>query len=168
MECQDIKDLLLSYMEGDLNTAQNQAVCQHLKHCLFCRQELLIYEKSWSLLDKWTDLDPEPGYVSRFWNRLEEQKPWYVQCKEWFKGAVMDQHWIPVGVTVCIVLMVGILTYRSTFSANSTPSLLANLSVEDMELLLDYDLVEDYEIVQDLGFLEDWDVIETMEGSHHS
>jgi hypothetical protein len=46
--------------------------------------------------------------------------------------------------------------------------MLANLSVEDMDLLVDYVLVEYYEVIQDLGFLEDWDAIEAMEPLHQS
>jgi hypothetical protein len=168
MECHDIKEDILAYMEGDLDTARNQAIREHLHHCLFCRQELLAYEKSWGLLGSWPDVDPEPGYVSRFWTRLAEEKPWYLKAREWFKGAAADKQWIPVGITVCIVLVVGILTYRSTVITNGGPSMLANLSVEDMDLLLDYELVENYEVIQDLGFLEDWDAIEAMEPLHQS
>jgi len=74
MECQEIQDLLSTYLDGELPAEKQAAVTRHLAHCEACRREFQIMERLWD------DLLAEPVTVpadlaARVLARLPGRRP---------------------------------------------------------------------------------------------
>ena len=52
MNCQEIKKLLLPFLESDLSEKERAIVEAHLHQCAECRKEKELLEQTWFMLDK--------------------------------------------------------------------------------------------------------------------
>lgn len=66
MRCEEVQKSLLEFMEGELGTADSEAVRQHLATCDACASELAAFENTMTLLKDDGYVEPEPFYWTRF------------------------------------------------------------------------------------------------------
>lgn len=80
MDCENIRELLAGYQDGELNTDQKALVEQHLNQCRACREELEKLEKVKEVTNKvkYDDLPLEvwQGYWQNLYRRLERGIGW--------------------------------------------------------------------------------------------
>jgi len=69
MRCEEARDLLSAYYDGELPPAKADAVAAHAAECLTCAQDLATFRKLSSLTEQ-LEHPPAPSGV---WERLEEQ-----------------------------------------------------------------------------------------------
>ncbi len=53
MRCEDIKEELISFVLGELNEEENDAISRHLESCVKCRSEVEQYRQTLSALSRW-------------------------------------------------------------------------------------------------------------------
>jgi anti-sigma factor RsiW len=51
MNCQEIKKLLIPFLESELSESDRAIVEAHLQSCVDCQKEKMLLEKTWSMLD---------------------------------------------------------------------------------------------------------------------
>ncbi len=106
--------------------------------------------KIWELLGVWQNIEPRPGYIERFKERLAQRKHWH----ERFWDTVKEQFSFrqPVFQTV-MSLGVILLMFISGQTYNNyalTKSLLSNVSEQQWEMLANYETVSQMDVVKDL------------------
>ena len=74
MECHNIQDLLIAYLENNLNEEQKMCVEEHLTECERCRNEYKISQQLLTDMDKVADEQPGPDLQLSFNQMLEEEK----------------------------------------------------------------------------------------------
>ena len=74
MDCSKAKKLIPQFLDYTLPERITGRLQEHLRTCPQCRQELKLYDKSWELLKDVPQIDPAPGYISRFWTKLSLEK----------------------------------------------------------------------------------------------
>lgn len=74
MKCEDIKKLLSSYQDKEINENNSINITAHLKVCRHCKQELKSLEKIIAGLKDLTDVEPEASFNSLVMKRLKEVK----------------------------------------------------------------------------------------------
>lgn len=118
----------------------------------------------WRSLDAHKDIEPTPGYQSRFWTRVanEQPQPWLERAAQWLKGLVASPVFAPSAVAFCIVFAVAV---RIAVPLLSPEGQIARLDEEEVQMLAMLDLVEDIDVLQDMDILEDWEIIEALENS---
>lgn len=72
--CSDIQELLPEFDDGDLGEVELQAVAEHLGQCADCSRVLDEMRASWDMLGEWDDLQPDPGFGARFWERVGREE----------------------------------------------------------------------------------------------
>jgi predicted anti-sigma-YlaC factor YlaD len=163
MDCQKIQKLIPLYLDSELEDRQLQTIRKHLKDCPHCQRELTLFEKSWDLLSEWEDIEPVPGYKSRFWSRLSSERAWYEQLllniKEFF--AMKKRSLALVTASVAIILCV--LTFSNYLMKIKTNKTLTAMNPQDLELLAELELAQDFDIIENIDWLEDWEVIEDLD-----
>ncbi len=163
MDCQKIQKLIPLYLDANLEDRESQTVREHLKDCPHCQNELDLFEKSWDLLSKWEDVEPDPGYTSRFWTRLSSERAWHEQLlvnfKEFFAMKKRPLAWATASVAA-IVCALTFSNYLMTFKTNNK---LAVMNPQELELLAELELVQDLDIIENIDWLEDWEVIEDFD-----
>ncbi len=80
MTCQDYKDLMMAYLDNELDDEQKQTFEQHLAACPKCAKELKEFEKLKQLTDSVTLVEPEDRIWQQYWsniyNRIERNLGW--------------------------------------------------------------------------------------------
>ncbi|MDP2652492.1 MAG: zf-HC2 domain-containing protein [Candidatus Omnitrophota bacterium] len=163
MNCKNVKKMIPSYLDEDLKPAEREEVKNHLPSCESCRQEVLAYEKSWNVLKQWSAVEPDPGYISRFWTQLGQEKSWLGQAADAVKSLALQVRFVPVYAAIAVLAVTAVMTLRLSVRTYQTEVVLTRLSGEDMEMVENIDLAENFEIVAEMDLWEDMDVIESLE-----
>ncbi len=163
MQCAEIKNLIPLYLDQVLDSKENQLVAKHLTTCLACQKELNAIKRTWNLLEKWPDIKPSSTYVSEFWTKLSSDAPWYKRVLDKFKQVFVKEGLAPVLVTVCIILVVGVVIKKTSVVVPESEQAMVSLNPSELEMIENVELAENYDIVQDIDFLQDLDVIENCD-----
>jgi len=120
MNCQEIKKLIPIYLDGELQHQESHSVREHLTGCPACQKELEAFEASWAMLGEAEDIEPQPGFVGRFWTRLALEQSWCEKVLGGLRENVRKKSLAPALVTACVVMIVGSLALRNYFQAQQT------------------------------------------------
>jgi hypothetical protein len=74
MKCTEVQGLMLDYLEGQLGAEKAIPIEAHLALCESCRREKSAYEQSWALAEEWPDIEPDPLYRAKFWEKASRQE----------------------------------------------------------------------------------------------
>lgn len=166
MRCVEIKKLIPVYLDGELELRETDAVKEHLASCLACQKELHAMERSWKMLGEWQNIEPAPGYVSRFWTKVSLERPLREKVARGI-GEALDglrrRRLSPVYAAFCVLVITGIFSLRNYYQMRETQELVANLNHEELEMAGDVELAENFDIIQEMDFLEDMEVIENLD-----
>ena len=165
MKCDRAKILIADYLEENLQGSENIEVRDHLKECLVCAGYAKSLTEAWEFLGDTQMVEPEQGYISRFWTELSLRSPWYEELFKSIVNTLKVRQYARVYATVLILVVAGLFSLRNYYQMNDTNQFLANVSIEDMEMVENIELAENMDIINDIEFLEDFDVIEQMETS---
>jgi hypothetical protein len=70
MNCNEIKDMLSSYIDGELDEKDMLLVEEHIHNCEECRRELEEYNKILHVLHHMPEEEPPKGYCNRLHEKL--------------------------------------------------------------------------------------------------
>lgn len=80
MTCQKYKDLMMGYLDDELDDAQKQTLQEHLKECKDCAAELEQFRKLKQVTDSVKLAEPEDMVWEQYWsgvyNRFERGVGW--------------------------------------------------------------------------------------------
>ena len=80
MTCQDHKDLMMAYLDNELDGEQRQAFEEHLTSCPDCAREMKAFTKLKQVTDSVTLAEPEDRLWENYWggvyNRMERGIGW--------------------------------------------------------------------------------------------
>ena len=82
MSCDEYKDLLMGYLDGELSDECSERVRRHLEHCAGCSEEFEEFRKLKQITDDINLLEPEDKIWDQYWsnlyNRLERGIGWII------------------------------------------------------------------------------------------
>ncbi len=80
MTCQDHKDLMMAYLDDELDEPQRKAFEEHLASCPVCAQEMKEFARLKQVTDSVTLVEPEDRLWEQYWggvyNRIERNIGW--------------------------------------------------------------------------------------------
>jgi len=80
MTCQDHKDLMMAYLDDELNDEQRRAFEEHLASCPDCTKDLAEFRKLKQMTDCVAFVEPEERVWHEYWdhvyNRVERGTGW--------------------------------------------------------------------------------------------
>lgn len=161
MKCNKIKRLMPDFIEGQLIPKLRSEVLEHLKVCENCARENRLYEESWQLIGQWKDIDPEPGFKTRFWNRLASQTETPLRWP--FANALLLPRPLAVVLaTAALLIVIAGAILPKYLQSKSAEQLALQISEEEVVLVENIDLLENLEVIQDIDFLENMEIIENL------
>jgi anti-sigma factor RsiW len=164
MNCSDIRNLLSLYTEDALEEPERGRVAAHVAGCAECRREAEILSQSWEMLGELDEIEPNPFYVSRFYARLAERKPWYAPWVDAIRSLSARRRLLPALAAVCLVAVIGIGVVRVQLKSSEQERLAAaHLNGLDMELFESLELAEHLDLMQALEFLPDLEIIQALD-----
>jgi predicted anti-sigma-YlaC factor YlaD len=82
MTCQDYRDLMMGYLDNELDAEQRQAFEAHLASCPDCKKEIEEFTKLKQITDDVKLVEPEDRLWQQYWgglyNRIERGIGWVV------------------------------------------------------------------------------------------
>jgi len=80
MTCHDWKDMMMGYLDNELNDEQKRRFEEHLKSCSECADEIKGFQKLKKITDEVTLVEPEDKIWQQYWssvyNRIERGLGW--------------------------------------------------------------------------------------------
>ena len=80
MTCHDWKDMMMGYLDNELNDEQRRRFEEHAKGCSECAGELKEFKKLKEITDEVTLVEPEDRIWQEYWggvyNRIERSVGW--------------------------------------------------------------------------------------------
>jgi len=80
MTCRDYKDLMMAYLDGELDERQHQSLQEHLSQCPACAKEMAEFQSIKQMTDNMTLAEPEDQIWQHYWdnvyNRIERGIGW--------------------------------------------------------------------------------------------
>jgi hypothetical protein len=73
MKCEDLKNIIPEYLEGDLDQFDMDEISSHLFSCTNCRKEVELYEKTWMSLDNWEEISPSSGFQAAVMQEIRKE-----------------------------------------------------------------------------------------------
>jgi predicted anti-sigma-YlaC factor YlaD len=82
MTCQDYKELMMGYLDGELSDEQKRKFEEHLAKCEQCTNELKEFRKLKAITDEVAFVEPEDRLWRQYWNgtynRMERSLGWII------------------------------------------------------------------------------------------
>jgi predicted anti-sigma-YlaC factor YlaD len=116
MTCQDHKDLMMAYLDDELNDEQKVAFELHLASCADCAKDLQEFKKLKQMTDCVGLVEPEDRVWDQYWNHL-------------YNRIERGTGWILFSVAAIALLVYGGFELVETIIENRTVGVLAKVGV---------------------------------------
>ena len=116
MTCQDHKDLMMAYLDDELNDEQKVAFELHLASCADCAKDLEEFRKLKRMTDCVALAEPEDRVWDQYWNHL-------------YNRIERGTGWILFSVAAIALLVYGGFELIETIIENRTVGVLAKVGV---------------------------------------
>ena len=102
MKCKEIKKLLSTYIDGELDPERIQEVTEHLKQCKACFAQLATFKKIWDLLDTLPEATVQPFFANKVMHRIESRSQ--LSRLRHYVGDFFNRAVIPAAVAAGILI----------------------------------------------------------------
>jgi hypothetical protein len=109
MNCQEIKRLLVPFLQSELSESERLIIEAHLHECPDCQKEKTLLEGSWSMLDSFQAPKVSSNFTWRLMDRIreqEERKPGFGVTFPEINFQFGYRVLVPVAVSVCVLIAV--------------------------------------------------------------
>lgn len=158
MNCEQIREVLKDFLDGNLSGEEARAVRMHLASCADCASRLSPSDRMEILPALDEEIEPSGSFAARFHSRLRERsvsgqrEAWWRRLRAW------GYPWKPAAVGVLVVLLVaGIFWGRYSGRTLEIPE-----NLNDMPLAENLPLLQDMAVISHLDLLENFEVIEEL------
>lgn len=123
MNCNETKDMLSLYIDGELNEKEKKIVEEHVNECESCRKEFEQYQKIINMLQNLIEEEPPKGFCKRLHERLLKTKQQ--------KKITTRSRWIKYGsIAAAFVLVVSVIYVSSNLRMGSLSKSKNNVSYD--------------------------------------
>jgi anti-sigma factor RsiW len=154
MNCEQISNQLIAYLDGRANAAERRNVEAHLAGCAACRLRAEEFRRLWDVLDETPALEPSLGFDARLRQRIAaEPRPrlWGSPAKAGWP-ALAD--WLMPSPR--LVFAVTLLALMSVWVSSRPPAKSDQLAVAPQS-------EQEFQMIKDLRVLEDLDVVSSLD-----
>ena len=185
MDCQEIKELLVPYLESDLSANEKAIVEAHLRTCGACQKEKMLLEKSWGLLEGVKVPQVSPDFTDKLMAKIhtqgQERPSVTVQSTA---ASVKVVFWILGIAIVYVCLLCGVYLYVQNKPAPEVQTVpvpikenvseevvvqpveikkvIPRSTVNDDEIIRHLDVYENIELYKNFNVLKNYELIENL------
>jgi len=74
MTCEELRQELVAYQDGELSEHDRRRVATHLSTCTACTQEAVSFARVGQMFSGMERITPSPDFAAHFWQRLEQER----------------------------------------------------------------------------------------------
>ena len=149
--CKD-PSLLSALIDGELSTADSEAVQKHLQGCGACRRQLAVLEQNEALLKQMPALEPSAEFNRTFWEKVDQ-----------FEQRSARHQWLRYLFTGWRPLLAGGLAglAAAVFIAFGPQKA---LTPEEIFIAENIELLDEFDLIDKMDLLRSWEALEAMQG----
>lgn len=163
MECKQVLKILPVFLDGALKSDEIDAIGKHLESCEACRKEAVKYHKSWDLLSQWSDIEPPPAYISRFWTRLAAETSMTESVFAYLRNLLTPRKLVVAFSTLSVMVIIGLFVFHNYLPSEKAEHALAKMNPDEIELISNLELAQHFDVIENIDTIEDLDVIENLD-----
>ncbi len=147
MNCEQMENRLIAYLDGKANRTERREVEAHLAACAACRIRAEEFRLLWGVLDEAPMTEPSPAFNARLRARLAAEP-----CPRSFWSWLAPSPRLAFAVSM---LLVGSVWISSLSQPPRQDSVMPNADAEfrmikDLPVLEDYDVLANFEALSEL------------------
>ncbi len=157
MNCEQIREILMDFLDGKLDGERARAVRLHLASCTDCASRLSPADRMEILPVLDEEIEPSAGFAARFQARLRERsvsgqrEAWWRRLRAW------GYPWKLAAGVLIVLIAVGVFWGRFPGRSSNLPE-----NLNDLPLAENLPLLQDMAVISNLDLLENFDAIEEL------
>ena len=109
-DCDDIREVLGAWLDGELKTSEAEAVRSHVAGCSACAEEQRQLQKLQTVMKSVLATDSGRVAFEPFWrgvrDRIDRKRPWHAELVEWLRPALAAPRLVwAVPATIAVFIM---------------------------------------------------------------
>lgn len=161
MNCQETKDLIKPFLDGELDRSTMQQIRRHLASCKECASSLNPRDLMEILPVLDDSIEPSGDFSDRFYAALEMSRNRKPAARK-LPVSGMKRYWLPrwswglaAAAVLTIIVSTGLYLRQSRYSAPDAADVFYDLEVtENLPLLKDMALFSDLELFENMDTIE--------------
>ncbi len=150
MDCQDVKNKLSVYIDGDPDKEQASLVEDHLRGCQICSYEYRRMLKAWETLDLWEDAEP-PAYLRKsILYRIKKEK-------------TVKSLKVLIPAAAVLIITAGIFLFYEGSGLKDEKGLITKTQEPLFQAKKDAEEVNEEEIISNLHILQEKDFYDSLD-----
>ncbi len=145
MNCEQVSNELIAYLDCRMDSAERREVESHLAGCAACRARAEEFREISKLVDELPTIDPSLGFDARVRQRLAAEPH-----RNWFQLLVPQPR-----LALAAVLLIALSVWIEKLPPSNPGAAVPNATTASSE--------QDFNAIQDLGVLENYDVVTKMD-----
>ena len=121
MGCQDVRNQLSAYLEGELEVAPRRAVEDHVRQCVRCQGELVLLQRTIALLRGLDEVEVPPSLSTAIQAGVRPRRGrWWREVASWFFFPIHVK--LPIQAVALLLVSLGaVYFYRSAPEFSQAP-----------------------------------------------
>ncbi len=167
MDCKKVKNLLVSYLEGDLSIELRSVVDQHLAVCAGCRMEKELLHKSWETLDDYPAPKVPEDFTYNLMQRIYSEELSKKRMPSYGLPKFVFRPLVPVLTSFLVVVLTFSIFWKRPIwqKQGGAESQAIIVSEQDADIIENLDILENLDLLENVTLLNDLDVVENLNGS---
>jgi len=148
MNCKQIEEKLVPYLDGKLNPAGRRQMDAHLALCANCRQRAAEFRMVWDVLEDLPAISPSPAFDAMVRARVANE-PRRTGILSWFVPSLR----IGFAATALIIFSLWLSFYRPSREPMRAPVQSSETEfgmIQDLTVLEDYDVLAGFDALSEL------------------
>ena len=156
IECKRDRELLVAYVDGELDASARAELESHLESCAACRELVGAQRRLGEMFAALPEVTPPGDFEARFWARIAREGDhapagFGARLRELF--SLRRALALGAATAVALALLIALPRVPSTPAAKADPDVRIVSDATDFELLQDPDM----DAIADVDVLEAWD-----------
>jgi anti-sigma factor RsiW len=163
MECPELRENLVAYLDQELSDACVARVEAHLSLCSRCAEEARLFTRTWDMLESYQAVQPPAGFMESFMRRLaREEEGTPVIHLGWHRRVLP---YLAAAALLGVALWLGSQWIGQSGPAATHPT--AQLTVEEEAIVQDLPILasERFTLLRDLPLVENYPVLSNLSES---
>lgn len=171
MNCHNVKNLLVPFLDGELSGVRKEEIEAHLKICAACRKEKELFSQSWQMLDNYAAPELKDDFTVSLMRKIHQEQSEIIKVsyrRPWFVLRPV----VPVLASIIVLLLTTVSLFwkkpavemNLVKQASSLNGKIVTV-VNDEEIIKNLDILENADLLTNIQLLSEFEVVEDLDDS---
>ncbi|MFH0791374.1 MAG: zf-HC2 domain-containing protein [Candidatus Omnitrophota bacterium] len=170
MNCHNVRNLLVSFLDGELSGVRKEEIEAHFKICAACRRERELFSQSWQMLDNYAAPKLKDDFTVSLMRKIHQEQAEIIKVsyrRPWFVLRPV----VPVLASIIVLILTVSVFWKRPTVEMSLVKQVSSLNgkivtvVNDDEIIKNLDILENADLLANIPLLSELEVVENLDDS---